>query len=149
MEKITKISLIIPTYRQEKIIVREIDQLYQVLRQLPYDFEIIVVVDGFVDDTYNLLKKLRRSYLKVIGYEENKGKGFAVRYGMLQATGGIVGFIDGGTDIHPSSIPMVLNHFLWYNADIVIGSKLHPVSQVDYPFSRKILLNFLTSSFNY
>lgn len=139
MEKITKISLIIPTYRQERIIIKEIDQLSQILRELPYNFEIIVVVDGFVDDTFSLLKKLRRPYLKVIGYEENKGKGFAVRYGMLQATGDIIGFIDGGTDISPTSIPMVLNHFLWYNADIVIGSKLHPVSQVDYPFQRKVL----------
>lgn len=139
MEKITKISLIIPTYRQEKVIIKEIDQLSHTLRELPYNFEIIVVVDGFVDDTFSLLKKLRRPYLKVIGYEENKGKGFAVRYGMLQATGDIIGFIDGGTDISPTSIPMVLNHFLWYNADIVIGSKLHPVSQVNYPFTRKIL----------
>lgn len=139
MEKITKISLIIPTYRQERIIIKEIDQLSQTLRELPYEYEIIVVVDGFVDNTYSLLKKLRRPYLKVIGYEENKGKGFAVRIGMLQATGDIIGFIDGGTDIYTSSIPMVLNHFLWYNADIVIGSKLHPVSQVNYPFTRKIL----------
>ena len=139
MEKISKISLVIPTYKQEKVIIREIDLLYQVLRQLPYDFEIIVVVDGFVDNTYTLLKKLRRPYLKVIGYEENKGKGYAVRFGMMQGTGDIVGFIDGGMDIHPTSIPMVLNHFLWYNADIVIGSKLHPVSQVNYPIGRKIL----------
>ncbi len=139
MEKTTKISLIVPTYKQEKVIIREIDLLYQTLRQLPYDFEIIVVVDGIVDGTYSLLKKLRRPYLKVIGYEVNKGKGYAVRFGMMQGTGDIIGFIDGGTDIHPSSIPMVLNHFLWYNADIAIASKLHPVSQVDYPFQRKVL----------
>jgi glycosyltransferase involved in cell wall biosynthesis len=139
MEKISKISLIIPTYKQEKIIVREIDQLHQILKQLPFNFEIIVVVDGFVDDTYSILKKLRRPYLKVFGYEENKGKGFAVRYGVMQGSGDIIGFMDGGTDISASSITMVLNHFLWYNADIVIGSKLHPVSQVKYPFTRKIL----------
>ena len=100
MEKKSKISLIVPTYKQEKIIIKEIDQLHQLLRQLPFDFEIIVVVDGFVDNTYTLLKRLRRPYLKVIGYEENKGKGFAVRYGMLQGSGDIIGF-------------MVLNHFLW------------------------------------
>ncbi len=139
MEKKSKISLIVPTYKQEKIIIKEIDQLHQLLRQLPFDFEIIVVVDGFVDNTYTLLKRLRRPYLKVIGYEENKGKGFAVRYGMLQGSGDIIGFMDGGTDIHPSSLPMVLNHFLWYNADIAIGSKLHPVSQVNYPLMRKVL----------
>jgi len=139
IEKTIKISLVVPTYKQERVIIKEINLLYKVLKELPYDFEIIVVVDGFVDNSYHLLRRLRRPNLKIIGYQDNKGKGFAVRIGMLEARGDIVGFIDGGLDIDPTSIPMALNHFLWYGADIVIGSKLHPVSQVDYPFSRKIL----------
>lgn len=139
MEKITKISVVVPTYKQEKTIVKDINRLQQAVKGLPYSFEIIVVVDGFVDDTFNILKKLRRPHLKVLGYPDNHGKGYAVRYGMLRATGDIVGFIDGGMDIDPSSISMIINHFVWYNADVIIGSKLHPVSQVNYPFQRKVL----------
>lgn len=139
MEKINKISLIIPTYKQEKTIIEDISRLTEYVKTLPYSFEFIIVVDGFVDKTYDVLKKVKKSNVKVLGYEENKGKGFAVRYGMLQATGDVIGFIDGGMDIHPESIQMVINHFIWYKADIIIGSKLHPVSRVKYPLGRKIL----------
>ncbi|HVZ58656.1 MAG TPA: glycosyltransferase [Patescibacteria group bacterium] len=139
MENIKTISLVVPTYKQERTIVSNINELEKVLKELPYSFEIIVVVDGFVDKSYEFLKKLRRSHLKILGYEDNRGKGFAVRFGMLQAKGDIIGFIDGGMDIDPTSILMLVNHFIWYDADIVIGSKLHPVSQVDYPFIRKVL----------
>jgi glycosyltransferase involved in cell wall biosynthesis len=139
MEKINKISLIVPTYKQEKTIVKDINRLERSIKELQVDFEIIVVVDGFLDDTYKLLKRIRRPHIKVVGYEENKGKGYAVRFGMLQATGDVIGFIDGGMDIHPESISMLVNHMIWYDADVIIGSKLHPVSQVNYPFGRKVL----------
>jgi hypothetical protein len=58
---------------------------------------------------------------------------------MLHAKGDIVGFIDAGMDIDPNGFAMLLSHMEWYNADIIVGSKLHPVSKVKYPFSRKIL----------
>jgi murein DD-endopeptidase MepM/ murein hydrolase activator NlpD len=55
------------------------------------------------------------------------------------AKGDIIGFIDAGMDINPKGISMLLEHFYWYDADIVVGSKLHPVSKVNYPNSRRIL----------
>lgn len=42
-------------------------------------------------------------------------------------------------DISPKGIMMLLAHMNWYDADIIIGSKKHPVSRVNYPFLRKIL----------
>jgi len=56
-----------------------------------------------------------------------------------QKRGGVVAFIDAGSDIKPEGISMILSHFRWYRADIVIGSKRHPVSKVNYPWYRKIL----------
>jgi hypothetical protein len=58
---------------------------------------------------------------------------------MSRAKGDIIGFIDAGMDINPKGISMLLEHFYWYDADIVVGSKLHPVSKVNYPNSRRIL----------
>lgn len=133
------LSLIIPAYKQEKTIKEDIKNIQKSLEESKYKYEIIVVVDGMLDKTYQQVKSLNDRKVKVYRYEENKGKGFAVRFGSTKASGDIIGFIDAGMDIRANGISMMLEHFSWYNADIIIGSKLHPVSKVVYPFQRKIL----------
>lgn len=139
MEEIRLLSLIVPTYKQERTIVNNIKSLSKVLSTLPYSYEIIVVIDGKVDQSFKKIKKIKNPSVKVFEYEKNKGKGYAVRFGMSKAEGDVIGFIDAGMDIDPAGILMLLNHMEWYNADIIMGSKLHPVSYVNYPFYRKIL----------
>lgn len=138
-EKVNLVSVIIPAFKQEKTIARDIRRIEQVLKQLRYDFELIVVVDGMVDETFHNAKKLASNKVKVIGYETNRGKGYAIRYGMVRANGNIVGFIDSGMDLNPNGLSMLLEHFEWYNADIIVGSKRHKASKVKYPLKRKIL----------
>ncbi len=133
------ISLIIPAYKQEKTIIKDINNLDKVLSSFRTNYEIIVVVDGYVDKTLENLKKIKKRNIKVIGYKENKGKGFAIKLGMEKAEGEIIGFIDAGMDLNPAEISLMLNIMEWNKADVVIGSKLHPDSIVNYPTSRKIL----------
>lgn len=133
------LSVIIPAYKQEKTIIKDIRTIEKTLRQLEYAYEIIVVVDGIVDRTYERVSRLKSKTIKILFYQENYGKGHAIRYGMLQAKGNIIGFIDAGMDIHPTGFKMLLNHMEWYNADIIVGSKLHPVSQVRYPLHRTVM----------
>ncbi len=139
MEKIDLLSLVVPTYKQEKTITKNIKALQNTLDILQIPYEIIVVVDGRVDKTYERVKKIKGKEIYVIAYKENLGKGNALRTGMLQARGDVIGFIDAGMEIDPTGISMLLNHMIWYDADIVVGSKLHPVSQVEYPAFRKVL----------
>lgn len=139
MEKINSLTLVVPTFKQERTIEDNLTSLQEAVKNLPFNTEIIIVVDGFLDKTYSILKKKQSKYLKVVGYEKNRGKGFAVRSGMLEAKGDIIGFIDGGMDIDPTGISLLINHMIWYDADVIIGSKLHPVSQVNYPFFRKVM----------
>ena len=139
MQKINLLSLVIPTYKQERTILKNIKSLDGVLASLPYKYEIIVVVDGYVDKTYSNAKKINKNNIKILGYEANQGKGHAVRYGMLKSKGDIIGFIDSGMDIDPTGIAILLDSMLWQDADIIVGSKLHPESKVDYPFFRRIL----------
>lgn len=139
MIKTKSLSLIVPAYKQEKTIIQNIEKLDKTLSSLPYNYEIIVVVDGFLDDTYKKAKSMKKKNIKVLGYEKNLGKGYAVKYGMLKAKGGIVGFIDGGMDIDPAGMSLLLDLMNFHNADIVVGSKLHPESHVSYPITRRIL----------
>ena len=133
------ISLIIPAFQQEKTIIKDLLHIQNVMNQIRYRYEISVVVDGMNDKTYRNAKKLASSNLIVIGNKKNVGKGHSVRFGMAKAKGEIVGFLDAGMDIDPNGISMLLEHFEWYKADIIVGSKLHPVSKVNYPFFRKVL----------
>lgn len=117
------------------------EKIKAVLDKLKYPTEIICVVDGNVDDTLKKAQKFAKKYsnVKAIGYETNKGKGYAVRFGMGQSKGDIIGFIDSGMDLNPDGLALMLEHFEWYNADIIVGSKRHPVSKVHYPWQRKLL----------
>lgn len=141
--KIKLLSVVIPSFRQEKTILKDIKNIQKALDTLSCKYEIIVVIDGMVDDTYKNLKRFKNlstaKTVRIISYEKNQGKGHAVRIGMLKARGDVIGFMDAGMDIHPTGFNMLLNHMEWYNADVIVGSKLHPVSKVNYPIYRKIL----------
>lgn len=132
------VSVIIPAYKQEKTIVEDVTRVYETMSQTRWPFEIIVVVDGFVDETFEKVKKIENLEIKVFGYEINKGKGYAVRYGMARASGDYIAFIDSGMDIDPNGISMLLEHAEWYDADIIVGSKRHPASKLEYPLVRRI-----------
>lgn len=145
IEKINEkylLSVIIPAFKQEKTILKDLIRIEKVLSQLRYNYEIIVVVDGMLDKTFQNSKKLHSDHVTVVGYEKNRGKGYAIRYGIVRSKGDIVGFIDSGMDINPNGLSMLLEHFEWYNADIIVGSKRHPVSKVDYPFNRRVISFF-------
>jgi len=133
------LSVVIPAFKQERTIIKNINSITSSLDALGLKYEIIVVVDGLLDNTFKKASKLKSKKLKVVGYPKNHGKGHAIRYGMLHAKGDIIGFIDAGMDIHPAGMSMLLNHMIWYNADIIVGSKLHPASKVEYPIYRTIL----------
>ena len=141
MEKIKLLSLVVPAYKQEKTIIKDIKALDKALSAFSFKHEIIVVVDGFIDKTYALLlnQKSKIRHLKVFGYEDNRGKGFALKYGIKEAKGDVIGFIDAGMDLDPTEISIMLDIMEWNKADVVLGSKLHPESKVNYPVARKIL----------
>ena len=139
MPKPKLISVIIPAYQQASTIVKDLTRIQAVLKQIRYPSEIIVVVDGRLDQTYQRAKTLASSQLKVYLNKIRQGKGYTVRYGMTKAQGDYIAFLDAGMEIDPNGISMLLEHLEWYNADIIVGSKRHLASVVQYPWDRKIL----------
>ncbi len=130
-----KLSVIVPIYKAEKFIKKNLEEMKQSIAKYFVNYEIIAVIDGNVDNSMNEAKKVPG--IKVIGYDKNQGKGNALVYGFKHSTGDYITFMDCDMDIHPEQ----LKNFLPYlaTADLVIGSKRHPFSRLHYPFMRKLL----------
>lgn len=136
------LSLVVPAYKQERTIKEDLENIEKTLRDgLPPNFryEIICVVDGLLDKTFENAKKVKSKKVKVICYKKNQGKGHAVRVGMKIAKGDLISFLDAGREISPKGVMMLISHMEWYDADIIVGSKRHPASMVNYPILRRIL----------
>ena len=134
------ISIIIPCYKAGTFIISSLDHVENQMRMLVRDYEIICVIDGIVDDSFSKAQNLAKNNarIKVFGYKKNRGKGYAVRYGMVRAKGDIIGFIDAGGEIDPASLSELFKIFIVKKADIVVGSKRHPKSDIIYPPIRRL-----------
>jgi glycosyltransferase involved in cell wall biosynthesis len=137
-----KLSLVIPTYKKEKEVLDQLERLYGYLSRIHPDFELIFVIDGYVDNTKNILNKYIKENeldkIRVIGYKENRGKGYAVRYGMKKADGDVIGFTDADTDIYLRTLGYALREIKKDDVYAVIPSKFHQDSNIDLSFKRAV-----------
>lgn len=123
MEKIY-LSVVIPAYNEEKQISNTLLDIDHYLSEQNYSYEILVVNDGSKDKTAQVVKKFTDliKNLKLIDNQENHGKGWVVRQGMLKAQGEIRLFMDADN-------ATTINHFAKMiplfdqGYQIVIGSR--------------------------
>lgn len=82
------LSVVIPAYNEEVRLPRTLREIHAFLSERGYDAEILVVDDGSRDGTAAAARELGRTLpmIRVLSYGRNRGKGFAVRTGMLAAT---------------------------------------------------------------
>ena len=132
-----KLSVIIPVYNQGEFIYRNLHEILKTFSSHGRNFEIIMVDDGSTDKTLSEARLVRDKRLKIVGYKKNKGKGHALKYGFRSVTGDAVTFLDSDLDIHPECLMKFFPYL--EKADMVIGSKRHPKSSVNYPVHRKLL----------
>lgn len=97
-----KLSLIIPAFNEAKKIHLDINAARQFLKSQKYESEVLIVNDGSQDDTQQVAEKLCKDLsdaqitFKVLSYGGNRGKGYAIRYGVGQAQGDWIAFADSG-----------------------------------------------------
>ena len=135
------ISVIIPAYNKVQNIRSCIEETMSTLEKCGLEYEVIAVDDGSKDGTYEKALSIAKEHVNVraFGYEENMGKGHALKYGFQFARGDLIIFLDADLDLPPSQIPLFLERMRKSNADVVVGTKRHPLSKVDFPLSRRIL----------
>ncbi len=136
-----ELSIVMPCYKGEKFIEESIRTTERIVAKFCKDFEIIIVVDGFVDKSYEIAKSLEKEFnnLKVVGYKENKGKGYAIKYGLKFCKGKYVALLDSDLDYHPKALKWFLEKLINENIDIIIGNRRDKNSVFEYPPLRKFL----------
>jgi dolichol-phosphate mannosyltransferase len=139
------ISVIIPVFNQVGKISYSIEKIKQAVELAFSNYELIVVNDGSTDNTLTILNDIAITddeHMHIISYTPNRGKGYAVRQGVLHSQGDAVILLDGDLDISPDLIKDYVERLS--TSDLVIASKKHPESSVRIPRSRA----FLSRAFN-
>lgn len=136
-----KLSIIIPVFNE----ARTLRRIIELVENSPINSkEIIIVDDGSNDGGREILREYQNRH-KVILFEENKGKGAAIRAGFKEASGDIVLIQDADLEYDPGDYPVLIGPIVEGRADVVYGSRFvtHQPRRVLY-FHHYLANKFLT-----
>jgi glycosyltransferase involved in cell wall biosynthesis len=120
MDPHVKLSVLIPAYNE----ARTMDQILRLVSSVPVEKEILVVDDGSVDGTREILERWNgREGVRVILHPRNMGKGRAVRTALDEARGEILVIQDADLEYDPKEYPVLLRPIEAGRADVVYGSR--------------------------
>lgn len=115
------LSIIVPVYNEEKRLAKGITGILRFIDKQTFRVEFIVVNDGSTDETLTLLKKIKHPSLRIISYNKNQGKGYAVCKGMRSALGDFRLFMDVDLSTPIEEFQKFLPHLQKF--DVIIGSR--------------------------
>ncbi|HUJ09070.1 MAG TPA: dolichyl-phosphate beta-glucosyltransferase [Verrucomicrobiae bacterium] len=129
------LSVVIPAYNEQERLKRYVPGIVEYLRGKNLNFEIVVVNDGSRDETAQTTRELAKSYpmLRLIDLQPNRGKGGAVRAGMLDARGQYVLFTDADQSTPITEADKLLMKLEREGCDMAIGSRGVPGTHVEKP----------------
>lgn len=125
------LSIIIPAYNEEALIVSTLNCLHSYLSRRPESFEILVVDDGSRDNTVEVVQQLQKNteHVHLLINSQNMGKGFSIQRGVSESHGKIIIFTDADLPYELDAIEGFLQA-LQNSCDLAIGSRVLPGSEV-------------------
>jgi dolichyl-phosphate beta-glucosyltransferase len=127
------LSLIVPAYNEADRLPDTIQRIRKHSRSWNFPFEVTVVVEPSEDRTLVLAENAVKSWidLRVLTHHEKRGKGFAVRSGMLRARGDLIFFTDADLSTPLEDLDAALALFAHDRSiDLIVGNRMHPQSQI-------------------
>jgi glycosyltransferase involved in cell wall biosynthesis len=121
--KLRKLSVIVPVYNERNTVVEVLRRMRAVELPDGIEREIIVIDDGSRDGTRDVLRQLGDSTVRILVHEENRGKGAAVRTGLVLATGDYVLIQDADLEYDPDDWPRLIAPVIRGRARVVYGSR--------------------------
>jgi dolichyl-phosphate beta-glucosyltransferase len=126
-----KISVVVPAYNEAQRILPSLDRILSHLQRHHPDHEVIVVDDGSTDNTVAAIQEHcgQRPQLRILSYRANRGKGYAVRTGAVEARGDLVLFSDADLSTPIEELEKMLP-LIRQGCDLVIGTRAHARAEI-------------------
>jgi dolichyl-phosphate beta-glucosyltransferase len=124
------LSIVIPAFNEARRLPKTLVRLHGWLADSPHRHEIVVVDDGSTDGTAEAAREAGGEALVLLRHQPNRGKGYAVRRGMLAATGERRLMTDADLSTPIEELPRLMNE-LDRGAEIAIGSRAVPGAQIE------------------
>jgi dolichyl-phosphate beta-glucosyltransferase len=126
------ISIVIPAYNEEKRIKGSLSETCAFLNDSGMEYEIVVVDDGSTDGTSRIVERLVTDFpkVKLVRYEENKGKGHALRTGVLVTKGDFVLVMDADLSTPMEELWKLMPYLSDGRFDVAIGSRALALSDI-------------------
>ncbi len=139
-EALRKYSFVIPTYQNRRLVINTLRALDYIETTEAISYEVIIVDDGSLDDTFRAVISEPKKYPFIYTYlprNENSSRARARNYGLKNVTGDIVVFIDGDILVRPDYL-IKLDRFFEQSSDMaVVGMRL----LLNQPIDEQIVLN--------
>ncbi len=136
------LSVVVPAYNEEERLAPTLARLHEYYEAQAYDYDVLIVSDGSTDRTDSIVREFASTHpkFKLIDYSPNRGKGHAVRTGMLAAEGDMILFCDADMATPQEETEKLLQH-MREGADVAIGSRPLKESKLEkhQPFLREML----------
>ena len=130
------LTVVVPAYNEERRLQVTLEAIDRYCRNLHRPCEILAVDDGSSDGTARLIKQLERDIpsLRLVSYGQNRGKGYAIRTGVLQAAGRFVLFSDADLSTPIEEMDRFLP-LLIAGKPVVVATRKHPDARIMIPQS--------------
>lgn len=142
----TSLSIIIPAYNEEKRLPSTLDTIIDYLKDTKsLDPEILLVVDKSKDKTFEIAKEYSKNHpkIKILYNNMKKGKGYAIRRGILESKGDYVLFTDADLSTPITELDKFLLNIK--GNDIIIGSRTHKDSKIKNKLVSRVVLGSMGS----
>jgi len=124
---LSKVSIVIPAYNEQNRLPVTLRSVCNFFTTKGLDFEIVVVSDGSKDHTIDVVNECANKHpqIRLIAYPVNRGKGFAIKTGVLSSVGQLI-LIDDADGSSPIEEFDRLNNAINNGAQLAIGSRAKP-----------------------
>ena len=133
MSEIPYLSIVVPAYNEARRLPPALEKLAAFCRDLGRSYEVLVIVERSTDGTLEIAARFaaQQAHFQAVDNGAQRGKGHAVRSGMLRARGEFVFYMDADLSVPLAAVPEFLARFESApRADVLLGNRQHAMSRI-------------------